>query len=64
MRLRSTRLIGVDVRIIASTTANLQQLVTEGSFIRQLYYAFGVFTFYIPPLRERVEDIPPWLSAF
>jgi transcriptional activator for dhaKLM operon len=64
MRLRSTRLIGVDVRIIASTAANLEQLVTEGSFIRQLYYAFGVFNFYIPPLRERVEDIPALVERF
>lgn len=58
MRLQSTRLLSVNVRIIASTTANLEQLVTEGSFVRQLYYAFGVFNFYISPLRERVEDIP------
>jgi transcriptional activator for dhaKLM operon len=64
MRLRSTRLIGVDVRIIASTTANLEQLATEGSFIRQLYYTFGVFNFYIPPLRERVEDIPLLAGRF
>src|SRR5690349_4105405 len=64
MRLRSTRLIAVDVRIIASTAANLEQLVTEGSFIRQLYYAFGVFNFYIPPLRERVEDIPALVERF
>lgn len=58
MRLQSTRLIPIDVRIIAATTANLEQLVAEDSFIRQLYYTFGVFNFYIPPLRERVEDIP------
>jgi transcriptional activator for dhaKLM operon len=64
MRLRSTRLIPADVRIIASTTANLERLVTEGSFIRQLYYAFGVFNFYIPPLRERVEDIPLLAERF
>jgi transcriptional activator for dhaKLM operon len=64
MRLRSTRLIPADVRIIASTTANLERLVTEGSFIRQLYYAFGVFNFYIPPLRERVEDIPALVERF
>jgi transcriptional regulator of acetoin/glycerol metabolism len=64
MRLRSTRLIPADVRIIASTTANLERLVTEGSFIRQLYYAFGVFNFYIPPLRERIEDIPLLAERF
>jgi transcriptional activator for dhaKLM operon len=58
MRLRSTRLIPIDVRIIATTTANLEQLVAEGSFVRQLYYAFGVFDLFITALRERREDIP------
>ena len=58
MRLRGTRLIPIDVRIIAATAADLEQLVAEGSFIRQLYYAFGVFDFFIPPLRERKDDIP------
>jgi transcriptional regulator of acetoin/glycerol metabolism len=64
MRLRSTRLIPLDVRIIATTTTNLEQRVTEGSFIRQLYYAFGVFNFTIAPLRERVEDIPLLTERF
>jgi transcriptional activator for dhaKLM operon len=64
MRLHSTRLIPIDVRIIASTAANLEQLVAEGSFIRQLYYAFGVFNFYLPPLRERVEDIALLVERF
>jgi transcriptional activator for dhaKLM operon len=64
MRLHSTRLIPVDVRIIASTTANLEQLVTETSFLRQLYYAFGVFNFNLPPLRERMEDIPLLAERF
>lgn len=57
MRLHSTRLIPVDVRIIACTSANLEQLVAEDSFNRQLYYAFGVFNFRIPALRDRPEDI-------
>ena len=64
MRLHSTRLIPVDIRIIAATTANLEQLIADGSFVRQLYYAFGVFNFYIPPLRERVEDIPHYAERF
>ncbi len=64
MRLHSTRLIPVDIRIIATTTANLEQLVTEGSFVRQLYYAFGVFNLYIPPLRERPEDISFTINRF
>ncbi len=64
MRLQSTGLIPIDVRIIASTTANLEQLVADDSFTRQLYYAFGVFDFYIPPLRERVSDIPLLVELF
>jgi transcriptional activator for dhaKLM operon len=64
LRLHSTRLIPVNVRIITSTAANLEQLVAEGSFVRQLYYAFGVFNFYIPSLRDRVEDIPLLAERF
>ena len=64
MRLRSTGLIPIDVRIMASTSANLEQLVAEGSFTRQLYYAFGVFNFFIPPLRERPQDIPLLIEHF
>ncbi len=51
-------LIPVNVRIIAITTRRLEQLVAEGRFIPQLYYRFGVFSISIPPLRERVPEIP------
>ncbi len=64
MRLDSTRLIPVDVRIIASTSANLERLVAEGDFVPNLYYRFGVFTISIPPLRKRQEDIPVLASRF
>lgn len=64
MRLQSTRLIPVDVRLIACTSANLEQLVAEGSFVRQLYYSFGVFNFFISPLRERPEEIPVLAERF
>ncbi len=64
MRLGSTRPISVDVRIIAATTANIEQLVAEGTFISHLYYRFGVFNISIPPLRERSEDIPILASRF
>lgn len=57
MRLGSTRLIPVDVRIIAATAANLERLVAEGDFVPNLYYRFGVFSIALPPLRERPEDI-------
>lgn len=64
MRLGSPRPIPVDVRIIAATSADLEQLVGEGNFISHLYYRFGVFNIEIPPLRERVDDIPILAERF
>lgn len=64
MRLDSTRLIPVDVRIIASTSANLEKLVAEGDFVPNLYYRFGVFTISMPPLRQRTDDIPVLAARF
>ncbi|GAB4573809.1 MAG: dihydroxyacetone kinase operon transcriptional regulator DhaR [Anaerolineae bacterium] len=58
MRLGSTYPIPVNVRIIATTSADLERAVAEGNFSTDLYYRFGVFNIHIPPLRERVEDIP------
>jgi len=58
MRLGGTHPIPVDVRIIAATSADLGRLVSEGSFRADLYHRFGAFIVEIPPLRERVEDIP------
>ena len=57
MRLGSLRPIPVDVRIIASTTEDLEKLVAGDHFLSHLYYRFGVFNLTVPPLRERTEDI-------
>ena len=57
MRVGGEREIKVDVRIIAATNKNLETLVREGFFRKDLYYRLKVMVIEMPPLRERVEDI-------
>jgi DNA-binding NtrC family response regulator len=54
----------VDVRLVAATNANLQQLVREGRFRSDLYYRLNAYQVFIPPLRERKEDISPLAKRF
>lgn len=54
----SDRTVKVDVRILAATHQDLEQLVAEGRFRQDLFYRLDVFPLMIPPLRERQEDLP------
>jgi Nif-specific regulatory protein len=57
-RVGGTKTIKVNVRIIAATNRNLEKEVTQGNFREDLYYRLNVMPIYMPPLRERSEDIP------
>ncbi|MDR0727282.1 MAG: sigma-54 dependent transcriptional regulator [Puniceicoccales bacterium] len=63
-RLGGDTTICVDVRIIAATNANLDMLLRQGAFREDLFYRINVVTIHLPPLRERVEDIPALVELF
>jgi transcriptional regulator with PAS, ATPase and Fis domain len=57
-RVGATKTTKLDIRIIAATNRNLEKMIDEGQFRRDLYYRLNVFSLVIPPLRERMDDIP------
>ncbi len=62
-RVGGTKPLKVDVRFIAATNTNIRELISEGRFREDLYYRLTVMELFIPPLRDRREDIEP-LSLF
>ncbi len=63
-RVGSERTIKTDVRIIAATSRNLERLASLGTFREDLYYRLNVIPIFLPPLRERGEDIPVLIEYF
>ena len=56
--------IKADVRIIAATNRNLEEAIEKENFREDLFYRLNVFPIYVPPLKERVNDIPPLVDHF
>ena len=64
MKIGGTRLIDIDVRVIAATNKNLEDEVLKGNFRDDLFYRLNVIPIHVPPLRERKEDVLPLFSFF
>jgi two-component system nitrogen regulation response regulator NtrX len=60
----SNQPLRVDVRVIAATNKNLEQEIARGAFRQDLFYRLNVIPFYVPPLRDRKEDIPTLARYF
>jgi DNA-binding NtrC family response regulator len=63
-RIGGVEAVRLDVRVIAATNVDLWKRVEEGRFREDLYYRINVYHIHLPPLRERVEDIPLFIRHF
>jgi two-component system NtrC family response regulator len=63
-RLGENRSIPIDVRLVAATNQNLEELIKTGRFRADLYYRLNVVRLHVPPLRERLDDIPLLVAHF
>lgn len=64
MRLGADCIMPIDVRVIAATNQDLENLIEEKTFRKDLYYRLNILRLYIPPLRARVDDIPELVESF
>lgn len=64
VRIGGAETISLDVRVISATNKNVEQMVSEGTFRKDLFYRLNVVSIIIPPLRERTDDILPLLTVF
>lgn len=63
-RIGGTRQISLNIRIISATNQDLEEMVEKGKFREDLYYRLNIFEIHLPPLRERIEDIPLLVHYF
>ena len=63
-RIGGSKPIQVDVRVIASTNRDLQEMVSNGKFREDLFYRLNVVQIKVPPLRDRLDDIPDFVRVF
>jgi two-component system response regulator AtoC len=63
-RLGGRTLVRVDVRVLAATNVNLQQALQNGTFREDLYYRLNVVNIHVPPLRERMDELPTLVAYF
>jgi DNA-binding NtrC family response regulator len=63
-RVGGVKTLNLDIRIIAATNRNLEDMVKEGKFREDLWFRLNVFPIWIPPLRDRISDLPALLQHF
>jgi len=63
-RIGGEKSISVDVRVIAATNKNIQEEIHSGRFREDLYFRINVIPIFVPPLRERIEDLPDLIDYF
>jgi len=63
-RVGGSETIKIDVRVVSATNRNLEKMIEDGEFREDLYYRLNVFPINLPPLRDRLEDLPVLVSHF